>query len=84
MNDQNGRILVYGAKWCPDAKRARAFMDSHGIVYDWFDVDEVQGGREIVKEINKGKFVVPTIIFPDGTKLVEPSDQELAEKFGKQ
>jgi mycoredoxin len=45
------------------------------------DVDEQ--GAAFVREVNSGKRSVPTIIFPDGTVLVEPSTEQLSEKFSK-
>ena len=35
-----------------------------------------------VEEINNGMRVVPTIVFPDGDVLIEPSNANLAEKLG--
>ena len=36
------------------------------------------------QEINNGKQIIPTIVFPDGSVLVEPSNAELADKLGIQ
>ena len=33
-------------------------------------------------EINNGKRIVPTIIFEDGSILLEPTNKQLAEKIG--
>ncbi len=35
-----------------------------------------------MREKNDGKQIIPTIIFPDGSFLVEPSNDELAVKLG--
>lgn len=37
-----------------------------------------------VEQTNKGMRSIPTIVFPDGSVLVEPSNAELAEKLGMQ
>lgn len=74
-------LVMYGAKWCPDAKRARKFLDEHGIDYEWRDVDEEEGAREFVIKIN-GKFVIPTLLFPDGSRMTEPSNEQLVARFG--
>lgn len=74
-------ILVYGATWCPDAKRARQFFDSHGIPYTWIDIDQDPEAKAYVNKVNGGKVVIPTIVFKDGSMLIEPSDQELSAKF---
>jgi len=74
-------ILVYGASWCPDARRSRRFLDDHGMTYTWFDVDENAEAAAVVREKNGGEIVLPTIIFPDGSILVEPSNEELEQKL---
>jgi UDP:flavonoid glycosyltransferase YjiC (YdhE family) len=35
-----------------------------------------------VRDRNDGKNIIPTVIFPDGTHLSEPSNEEVAEKLG--
>lgn len=80
MNEQ--RIKVYGAPWCPDCKRAKQFLGEQRVLYDWIDIDQDPEGAALVREKNAGKQIIPTIIFPDGSFLVEPSNDELAAKLG--
>lgn len=75
-------ITMHGASWCPDARRARKFLEEREIPYEWHDIDEESESRDLVKEINNGTVVVPTIVFPDGSILVEPSNAQLEEKLG--
>ena len=75
-------IIMYGTVWCGDTRRARRFMDENHIPYQWVDIDIDQQARKFVESVNNGYRSVPTIIFPDGSKLVEPSISQLAEKFG--
>jgi glutaredoxin len=77
------QILVYGTNWCYASRRARAFLDEHQIPYTWIDVDKDTDASKLVEKINKGFRSVPTILFPDGSILVEPSSSQLATKFGK-
>ena len=74
-------IKVYGTTWCGDCTRAKLFMDENDVSYDWTDVDEETQYQDYIKELNNGQMRVPTIIFPDGSILVEPSNEELAEKI---
>ena len=46
------RIVVYGASWCPDARRARRFFDEQGVEYTWIDIDEDSEARNFVRETN--------------------------------
>lgn len=75
-------ITVYGTAWCPDCKRAKKFFGEHRIQYQNVDIDEIAEGVPFVERINNGARIIPTIIFPDGSLLVEPSDAQLAEKLG--
>ena len=75
-------IAVYGAPWCPDCKRAKAFLTTHRIPYDWIDVDQDAPGLEHIQDLQNGGRTIPTIEFPDGSYLLEPSDADLAAKLG--
>ena len=75
-------IIMYGTTRCGQTRRARALLDKNNIPYRWIDIDIELDARKIVEEINNGYRSVPTIIFPDGSHLTEPSNQELAEKLG--
>ncbi len=80
--EETKEIVLYGTTWCGDTRRARRFLDQNGIGYRWIDIDQDMEARRFVEQVNKGFRSVPTIIFPDGSMLVEPSTQKLAEKLG--
>ncbi len=65
-------IVIYGASWCPDARRARRFFDDQGVNYTWIDIDEDNEASNFVRETNGGQIVIPVIVFPDKSILVEP------------
>lgn len=77
MNKTKQTITFYGAIWCDDCRRAKQYLDDHGVRYDYLDIDEDQEAAKKVIEINKGLQSIPTIVFPDGEILVEPSNKEL-------
>ena len=74
--------LVYGTTWCPDCKRAKRFLGEHRTPYSWIDVEQDPKGMRRIQQLNKGKQVIPTIVFADGSVLAEPSNAELAAKLG--
>lgn len=76
------RIIVYGTNWCGDCYNARKFLKKHKIEFEWINIDMDIDGERSVLDINNGMRSVPTIIFEDGSILVEPSSRELAEKLG--
>jgi thioredoxin reductase (NADPH) len=75
-------ITVYGAPWCPDCRRAKTFLTSRKVPFDWVDIDEDPSGLAKVQELQSGGLTIPTIVFSDGSMLLEPSDEELAVKLG--
>jgi thioredoxin reductase (NADPH) len=77
-------ILVYGASWCPDCRRAKKFLADQRVPYSWHDIEGDPDGVRVVQDRNDGKNIIPTIVFPDGSHLSEPSNEELAEKLGLQ
>lgn len=74
------KIRVYGTTWCPDTARSRRCLARLGVEYDWFDVEQDDDACTFLLKVNNGNKVVPTIRFPDGSVLVEPSDVELENK----
>ncbi len=75
-------IVVYGTEWCPDCSRARRLLERNNVAYSWVDVDRERQADAFVRSVNQGKRSVPTIVFPDGSILVEPTNQYLTEKLG--
>ena len=56
-------------------------MDGNNIIYDWTNVDEETQYKEYITELNDGEMRVPTIVFGDGSILVEPTNEEISEKL---
>ncbi len=75
-------VTVYGAPWCPDCKRAKTFLAEHRVPYEWIDIDQDPSGLAYVEKLQNGGRTIPTIRFADGSHLLEPGNDELAEKLG--
>ena len=74
-------IKMYGTEWCGDCRRAKAVFQEYGITYHYTDLGQNGEALKYVKSVNSGKQIVPTIVFPDGDILVEPSNTELRQKL---
>ncbi len=74
-------IRLYGAQWCPDCRRAKQFFGEQRIQYQYIDIEKEPTAMLLVEQINQGKRIIPTIVFPDGSILVEPSNAQLAAKL---
>jgi thioredoxin reductase (NADPH) len=77
-------ITIYGAYWCPDCRRSKKFLGEQMVHFKWVDIEQDEAGRAFVEKTNHGKRIIPTIVFEDGSFLVEPSNAELAKKLGLQ
>lgn len=75
------QITMYGAEWCGDCRRSKRFLDANNVQYNYIDVEADQSASDKVIEINGGMRSIPVILFPDGSHLTEPSDNELKTKL---
>jgi glutaredoxin len=77
-------LVVYGTGWCPDVRRSRALLDAVGIPYRYVDLDADSAATRLVRLLQRGRRRIPTIVWPDGSHLVEPSDDELRARLAEQ
>jgi mycoredoxin len=82
MNEQ-ASITVYGTSWCPDCRRAQRVLDVSGVPYTYVNIEQDEEAAEYVVQVNRGNRSVPTIVFPDGSVLVEPSNAQLQAKLAR-
>lgn len=75
------QIVMYTTEYCSDCLRAKKFFEENNISYEKVGLEDNHDATEFVIKINNGYRSVPTIIFPDGSILVEPSWDELRQKF---
>jgi glutaredoxin-like protein len=75
-------IIIYGTTWCGDCRRTRRFLDYHKVPYEYIDIDQDKDAEQFVMRTNGGMRSVPTIVCPDGSVMVEPSNLRVAEKLG--
>jgi Glutaredoxin-like protein len=81
MADTEKSIRMYSTTWCKDCHFAKRWFDAHHIAYENIDVEQDEQAAEYVRQVNNGRRTIPTIVFPDGSILVEPDANQLAAKF---
>ena len=79
--ENNAKIIFYATKWCPDCLRAKRIMEREAVKFQEINIDGNQEAATMVRQLNNGNRSVPTIVFPDGTQLTEPSSSELRQKL---
>jgi len=75
-------IKLYGTNWCSDCKRSKKFLGEQRIHYEFINIEEDSAGQAFVQKVQNGGLTIPTIVFEDGSLLIEPSNAELATKLG--
>jgi mycoredoxin len=75
------QIVIYATEYCSDCTRAKKFFELNDIPYLRVGLEGNREATEFVMKVNNGYKSVPTIVFPDGSILVEPGWEELKAKF---
>ncbi|MCS7010225.1 MAG: NrdH-redoxin [Anaerolineales bacterium] len=74
-------LLFYGTEWCGMCRATRQFFEQNAVPYRWIDIDKDEEAARFVESVANGFRSVPTIVWPDGSFLVEPPLWKLAEKL---
>ena len=79
--NENHRVILYGADWCPDCRKSKAFLKDNKVNYQYIDIDQKKNewAIPIITKINNGKRKIPTILINDDIVLVEPENEELRQ-----
>lgn len=75
------QIVMYTTEYCSDCLRAKKFFEANNIPHLRVGLEGNRAATEFVMQVNHGYRSVPTIVFPDGSILVEPNWEELRAKF---
>ena len=81
MHNNAAEIVMYTTQWCGDCYRAKAVMKSMQVSFAEIDISYDEEAAEKVLQLNGGHSSVPTIVFPDGSFLTEPSTTALVQKL---
>ena len=83
ISDNNEPVMtVYGAAWCPHCKRVKKFLAGHRVRYTYIDIDTDPEAIGRLKELQDGGQIIPTVVYPDGTHEVNPSNEALGRRIG--
>ncbi len=73
-----GRVIMYGADWCSDCRRAKSFLNDNHIRFQYIEVDKLEWAAREVESINNGKRTIPTFLI-DGTPYTNPDNPTLMD-----
>jgi mycoredoxin len=81
MRQSDERIVMYTTTWCADCWRAKRVFAALEVPYREVNVERDDRGAGEMLRLNGGLMSVPTIVFPDGSRLVEPRGATLEAKL---
>lgn len=74
-------LTIYSTPWCGYCTRLKRQLDREGVRYVDVDIDADHAAADYVMTINGGSQTVPTVRFPDGTALTNPSLKQVTERL---
>ncbi|HCA84422.1 MAG TPA: glutaredoxin-like protein [Streptomyces sp.] len=76
-----GTVTMYSTTWCGYCRRLKGQMDREGILYTEINIEHDPESAAFVEKVNNGNQLVPTVLFPDGSALPNPSLAQVKEKL---
>lgn len=74
-------VTMYSTVWCGYCRRLKDQMEREGIIYRVVDIEDDPTAAELVMSVNGGNQTVPTLVFPDGSALTNPSLAQIKDKL---
>ncbi len=71
------RLTVYSTPWCGSCARLKKQLERGGVDFADVDIERDGSAADYVMSVNGGNQTVPTVLFPDGTALTNPSYAEV-------
>ncbi|CAJ64663.1 MULTISPECIES: mycoredoxin [Frankia] len=73
-------LTIYTTSWCGYCVRLKSQLDRAGLEYKTVDIENDPTAEQLVRDANNGNATVPTVLFPDGTVMTNPSVRQVTEK----
>ena len=73
----SGELVMYTTTWCGYCVRLKRFLDGEGLAYREVNIELDPDAAAFVQGVNGGNRTVPTLLFPDGTALSNPTPAQI-------
>jgi mycoredoxin len=74
-------MTIYSTQWCGYCHRLMKQLDREGVSYTKIDIEDDPAAADFVMSVNGGTQTVPTVLFPDGSALTNPSLAQVKDKL---
>lgn len=78
---ETATVTMYSTSWCGYCHRLKSQMDREGIAYTVVDIEQQPDAAKLVEQVNGGNQTVPTLVYPDGSAMTNPSLAQVKEKL---
>jgi len=75
------RVTMYTTQWCGYCRRLKRHLAREGIEVAEVDIERDSAAADYVMSVNGGMQTVPTVLFPDGTAMTNPSAAQVRERL---
>jgi len=76
------KLTMYSTPWCGYCQRLKAQLGREGIEFTEIDIEQDPESADFVMSVNGGNQTVPTVVFPNGHALTNPSLAQVKEILG--
>ncbi len=76
-----GQLTMYTTTWCGFCRRLKTQLARDGIEMVEVDIERDPAAAEFVMSVNGGNQTVPTVVFPDGTVVTNPSAKDVKKRL---
>jgi mycoredoxin len=81
MTQTPDKLTMYSTSWCGYCRRLKSQLDREGIEYTEVDIEATPGAADFVMSVNGGNQTVPTVHFPNGTALTNPTLAQVKDQL---
>jgi mycoredoxin len=74
-------LTMYTTTWCAFCKRLKSQLARDGIEMSEVNIEEDPGAADYVMSVNGGNQTVPTVVFPDGSAMTNPSAAQVKQRL---
>ncbi len=74
-------LTIYSTPWCGYCRRLKSQLDREGIGFADVDIEDEPQAAGYVERVNGGNQTVPTVVFPDGASLTNPSVTQVKDRL---
>jgi mycoredoxin len=80
VSTETQTFTVYSTPWCGYCTRLKKQLTREGVAFAEVDIEQDPAAEQLVKSVNGGNATVPTLVFPDGSAMTNPSLREVLAK----